>query len=73
MAHHIQLATTDALYRHAQSRYMLGDNGGTSYVVGFGKVFPGYVQSMGASCPGTPSHPIVRPLPLLALVITLVP
>ena len=44
-----------------QTRYMLGDNGAHSYVVGFGKLSPTYVQSMGASCPGTPSHPLVRP------------
>ena len=44
----------------AQSRYMLGDNGDSSYVVGFGKSYPQYVQSMGASCPGTPNHPLVR-------------
>ena len=48
-----------------QTRYMLGDNGAHSYVVGFGKEFPTYVQSMGASCPGTPSHPLVRRLTLI--------
>jgi len=41
---------------------MLGDNGAHSYVVGFGRLYPTYVQSMGASCPGTPSHPLVRSL-----------
>ena len=46
-----------------QSRYMLGDNGDNSYVVGFSKSYPRYVQSMGASCPGTPTHPIVRLIP----------
>jgi hypothetical protein len=48
---------------------MLGDNGDNSYVVGFGKSYPRYVQSMGASCPGTPTHPIVRLVPSLRLTL----
>ncbi len=55
-----------------QTRYMLGDNGAHSYVVGFGKEYPTYVQSMGASCPGTPTKPIVRPQ-LLTVILTLNP
>jgi endoglucanase len=37
---------------------MLGETG-QSYVVGFGSRYPSRPQSMGASCPGTPTDPIV--------------
>ena len=63
----LSAATNMPIAAAPQTRYMLGDNGAHSYVVGFGKLSPTYVQSMGASCPGTPSHPLVSHPRLLLL------
>lgn len=41
-------------FARKQSRYMLGDKTGASYVVGFGPNFPQRPANRGASCPAPP-------------------
>ena len=43
-------------FARKQSRYMLGDKTGASYVVGFGPNFPQRPANRGASCPAPPEN-----------------
>lgn len=56
-------------WARVQSRYMLGESGADSFVVGFSKSSPKHAQNMGASCRGTPSRPQVCD-PANALFVT---
>lgn len=43
-------------FARKQSRYMLGDKTGASYVVGIGPNFPQRPANRGASCPAPPEN-----------------
>jgi len=43
-------------FARKQSRYMLGDKTGASYVVGFGPHYPQRPSDRGASCPAPPEN-----------------